>query len=137
LTPEAALFFDKARQSLAIADYVVDEWPAEAGRSSYLAGFHAAQALIAERTGRAIKTHKGVNASFQRIAMGDDRIDRELRRVLSRGYDLKVTADYATGPDALVSDAAAREAIPAAQRFVRVCEALIQTPDGSSGQSGS
>ncbi len=60
MTPEAALFLDKARQSLAIADYMVEEWPAEAGRSAYLAAFHAAQGLIAERTGRAAKTHKGV-----------------------------------------------------------------------------
>jgi uncharacterized protein (UPF0332 family) len=57
LTPEAVLFLDKPRQSLAIADYMVDEWPAEAGRSAYLAAFHAAQALIAEKTGRAVKTH--------------------------------------------------------------------------------
>jgi hypothetical protein len=72
VTPEAGLFLDKARQSLAIADYMVGEWPAEAGRSAYLAAFHAAQALIAERTGRAaVKTHKGVNASFQRLTMGD------------------------------------------------------------------
>ena len=30
-----------------------------AGRTAYLAGFHAAQALIFERTGRAVKTHRG------------------------------------------------------------------------------
>jgi uncharacterized protein (UPF0332 family) len=64
VTPEAGLFLDKARQSLAIADYMVNEWPPEAGRSAYPAAFHGAQALIAERTGPAVKTHKGVNASF-------------------------------------------------------------------------
>ena len=32
MTPEAGLFLDKARQSLAIADYMAGEWPAEAGR---------------------------------------------------------------------------------------------------------
>jgi uncharacterized protein (UPF0332 family) len=131
VTPEAGLFLDKARQSLAIADYMVDEWPAEAGRSAYLAAFHAAQALIAEMTGRAVKTHKGVNASFQRLAMGDSRIDRELRSFLSRGYDLKVSADYGTGPDALVSNAAAREAMTTARRFVSVCETVIRMPYGS------
>ena len=132
MTPEAGLFLDKARQSLAIADYMVDEWPAEAGRSAYLAAFHAAQALIAEATGRAVKTHKGVNASFQRLAMGDSRIDRELRSFLSRGYDLKVSADYGTGPDGLVSDAAAREAMATAKRFVSACEAVIRNPVGGS-----
>jgi hypothetical protein len=81
---------------------MVGEWPAEAGRSAYLAAFHAAQALVAERTDRAVKTHKGVNASFQRLTMGDTRIDCDLPGFLSRGYDLKVSADYGTGPDAIV-----------------------------------
>jgi hypothetical protein len=35
-----------------------------AGRTAYLAGFHAAQALISERTGRTVKTHRGVNTAF-------------------------------------------------------------------------
>jgi uncharacterized protein (UPF0332 family) len=137
VTPEAGLFLDKARQSLAIADYMVDEWPAEAGRSACLAAFHAAQALIAETTGRAVKTHKGVNASFQRLAMGDSRIDRDLRSFPSRGYDLKVSADYGTGLDALVSDAAAREAMATAKRFVSVCETVIRTPEASPEKPGA
>jgi uncharacterized protein (UPF0332 family) len=129
VTPEALLFLDKARQSLAIADYVVEEWPAEAGRAAYLAAFHAAQALIAEKTGRAVKTHKGVNVSFQRLTMGDNRIDRDLRGFLSRGYDLKVSADYGTGPDGMVSEAAAHEAMATAKRFVIGCEAAILATD--------
>ena len=36
----------------------------EAGRAAYLAGFHAAQALISERTGRVAKTHDG----FDRVS---------------------------------------------------------------------
>ena len=127
MTPEAGLFLDKARQMPAIADYMAGEWPAEAGRSAYLAAFHAAQALIAERTGRAVKTHKGVNASFQRLVAGDNRIDRELRGFLSRGYDLKVSADYGTGSDALVPMAAAHEAIVAARQFVACCDAMLST----------
>ncbi|HEX3522373.1 MAG TPA: hypothetical protein VHT52_09830 [Stellaceae bacterium] len=38
----------------------------DAGRNAYLAAFHAAQALIAERTGKEAKTHKGVHAQFAR-----------------------------------------------------------------------
>jgi uncharacterized protein (UPF0332 family) len=34
----------------------------DAGRNAYLAAFHAAQALIAERTGKDAKPHKGVRA---------------------------------------------------------------------------
>ena len=137
MTPEAGLFLDKARQSLAVADYLVEQWPAEAGRSAYLAAFHAAQALIAERTGRAVKTHKGVNASFHRLTLGDHRIDRDLRGFLSQGYDLKVSADYGTGPDGTVSDSAAREAIATAKRFVIGCEAAILAPDGGSAPLGT
>ena len=45
-----------------------------AGRAAYLAGFHAAQALISERTGRVVKTHGGVNAEFHRLIRGEARI---------------------------------------------------------------
>jgi uncharacterized protein (UPF0332 family) len=38
-------------------------WSGEdAGRNAYLAAFHAAQALMAERTGKDGRTHKGVHA---------------------------------------------------------------------------
>jgi hypothetical protein len=37
------------------------------GRQMPLAGFHAAQALISERTGRAVKTHRGVAAELHRF----------------------------------------------------------------------
>lgn len=84
-----------------------------------------------------MKTHKGVNASFQRLTVGDNRIDRDLRGFLNRGYDLKVSADYSTGPDAVVSDSAAREAIATAQRFVIGCEAAIVAPDAGSAPPGT
>jgi hypothetical protein len=51
--PETAAFLNKAREFLAKADdMLADEWPDEAGRAAYLAGLHAAQALIVERTGK-------------------------------------------------------------------------------------
>jgi hypothetical protein len=69
--------------------------------------------------------------------MGDSRIGRDLRSFLRRGYDLKVSADYGTGPDALVSDVAAREAMATAKLFVSVCEAALLLPDGSADQLGA
>src|SRR5262245_58401892 len=51
---------------------------------AYLAAFHAAQALIAERTGRTAKTHKGAHAQFARLTRGEPRLDVELRRFLAR-----------------------------------------------------
>jgi uncharacterized protein (UPF0332 family) len=107
--------------------------PAESGRSAYLAAFHAARALIAERTGRALKTHKRVNASLQRLTIGDEGIDQAPRGFLSRGYDLKVSADYGTGADAMVSEAAAREAMMTAKRTVVCCEAAMTAPDCRAG----
>ncbi len=47
-----------------------------AGRTAYLAGIHAAQALISEKTGRAVKTHKGVNVELQRLTKDDPGLDR-------------------------------------------------------------
>ncbi len=42
------------------SDLLKTEWMDEAGRAAYYAGFHAAQALIVERTGRSPKSHAGV-----------------------------------------------------------------------------
>ena len=50
-----------------------------AGRTAYLAGFHAAQALISERTGRSVKTHKGVHRELHRLTKDDQHLDPELR----------------------------------------------------------
>ena len=63
MTPETGYFLDKARKLLAEAEAI----PAinlydVVGRTAYLAGFHAAQAFISERTGKSVKTHKGVCA---------------------------------------------------------------------------
>ena len=61
MRPEASAFLDKAREFLAQAeDMFADDWADEAGRAAYLAGPHAAQAMIVERTGRVIKRHRGV-----------------------------------------------------------------------------
>jgi hypothetical protein len=46
------------------------------------------------------------------------RVDRELRLLLSRTYDLKAIADYDTGPDSEISAAQATEAVNSAKRFV-------------------
>ena len=41
--------------------------PDEAARAACLAAFHAAQALIFERQGAVARTHRGVQASFNRL----------------------------------------------------------------------
>ena len=97
-----------------------------AGRTAYLAGFHAAQALISERTGRAVRTHSGVKTEFHRLVRGDARVDDELRAFLGFAYNLKAIADYQAGPGSDVSPELAAEAIGMAQRFVAKIAELIE-----------
>jgi uncharacterized protein (UPF0332 family) len=78
--PEAAAFLNKAREFLAKADdMLADEWPDEAGRAAYLAGLHAAQALIVERTGKVTRRHRGVQTQLVRLTRDEPRFDLELR----------------------------------------------------------
>ena len=126
MTPEAARFLEKARKLLGETNTMLRvELNDAAGRAAYLAGFHAAQALIFECTGRVAKSHKGVQAEFLRLTKGDANIDRELRAFLSRAYDLKSIADYETGLESEISPARAVEAFDAAVRFITHIEALI------------
>jgi uncharacterized protein (UPF0332 family) len=89
-----------------------------AGRSAYLAGFHAAQAFISEKTDRTVKTHKGVHTEFQRLTKDDPTFVAELRVFLSHAYNLKALADYETRPDSGVSAEQAKDALAQAKRFV-------------------
>lgn len=97
-----------------------------AGRAAYLAGFHAAQAFISEKTGRAVKTHRGVQAELHRLTKDDARFNVELRAFLGRAYNLKAIADYETGPGSEVPPRLAAEAITASKRFVAQMAALIE-----------
>jgi uncharacterized protein (UPF0332 family) len=111
---------------------MLGRWPDEAGRAAYLAGFHAAQALIDARTSRTIKSHRGVNAEFHRLIRGDARIDDEMRAFLGRTYQLKTVADYEAGPGAGVSPATAADAIEKAKSFVaKVAELIEETEQGA------
>jgi uncharacterized protein (UPF0332 family) len=85
LTPEADGHLRKAREELAKARTMLERlgYGDEAGRLAYLAAFHAAQALIVERTSRAAKTHAGVHSQFHRLTRDDTRFDAGLRGFLS------------------------------------------------------
>ncbi|MFZ1107768.1 MAG: HEPN domain-containing protein [Rhodomicrobium sp.] len=105
---------DKARRVHAIG--LCDE----AGRLAYYAAFHAAQALLFERTDKVYATHQGVKAEFARLAKSDGRIERKHSTFLARAYSLKSAADYETGAAANVTEAQASEAIGLAEEFVSV-----------------
>lgn len=64
-----------------------------AGRTAYLAGFHAAQAFIFETVGRIYKTHSGVRSEFSRLVKDDPRVDAHQRAFLGMAYNLKEIAD--------------------------------------------
>ena len=127
MTPEAQGHLHKARDELAKARTVLEQlhYGDEAGRLAYLAAFHAAQALIVERTSRSAKTHAGVHSQFHLLTKNDERVEAHLRGFLSDGFDLKTISDYSVGPDATVSSDEARAAIETATRFVdRIAEIL-------------
>ena len=126
MTPETGLFLDKARKLLAEADTMLAIGLNDAaGRTAYLAGFHAAQALISERTGRSVKTHRGVQSEFQRLTRADASLAPDLRGFLSSTYNLKAIADYDTGPEAEVSPQEAKDAVVKAKRFVAHFAAML------------
>lgn len=126
MKPPSDAFLEKARELLEQAEAVLRiGFPAAAGRAAYLAGYHAAQALIFEREDRVLKTHGGVRAEFNRLIKDDARFDIELRAFLGRAYNLKAIADYETGPNSTVSLERAAEALSVAHRFVAMIEKLI------------
>ena len=111
MRPEAADYLEKARGFLNKARDWLEavHYGDETARTAYLAAFHAAQALLFERTGRVVKTHRGVRTAFARLAEEDSRLDKTLTRFLARGYQQKEIVDYAIGPQSFISETEARE----------------------------
>jgi uncharacterized protein (UPF0332 family) len=126
MTPEAAQFLAKALKLLQEAEAMLGiALNDAAGRSAYLAGFHAAQAFIFEKIGRTVRTHKGVHTEFQRLTKDDPNFVPDLRAFLSHAYNLKAIADYQTGPGAEVSAQQAMWALAQAKQFVAHVEGLL------------
>jgi uncharacterized protein (UPF0332 family) len=122
---EAAAFIEKAEASLRAARLSVGlavqepSLAGEAARQAYYAAFHAAQALIYERTGKVSKTHKGTHHQFH-LHTQSDGFDPACTVFLKEGFGLKSTSDYESDPGMTVSAGAANEAIAAAEWFVSV-----------------
>jgi len=93
VTPEISEHIEKARECLKRAKIILDAGVGEdADRDAYLAGFHAAQALILERTGKVAKTHRGVQRLFSQLVKAEPTL-QDYSRFLSQTY-LKEIADY-------------------------------------------
>jgi len=75
----------------------------DAGRTTYRARFHRAQAFIFETTQKVFKSHKGVQKGFSRMTKDDPRCTADQRIFLSPTYNLKAIADCETGPGSEIS----------------------------------
>jgi len=124
---ETAAFLRKAREFLLKARNLLDvmHYSDDAGRAAYLAGLHAAQALIFERTSNVIKRHRRVQSELRRLTKDESSFDLELRAFLGRTYNLKATADYDTDPGSGVTVEQAEQAIDTAGRFIACVEELL------------
>ena len=126
MKPESEVFLVKGRNCLAEARIMAAIPLSEAaGRAAYLACFHAEQALLFEREERVVKTHNGVHTEWQRLTREDEEVDKDLRGLLSRSFQLKVTADYGLDPLDRVTADQASTAITAAARFIALIEAKL------------
>jgi uncharacterized protein (UPF0332 family) len=137
---QSAAFLEKSRELLDEAGAILSINRHEAAaRAAYMAGFHGAQALIFETSGRIYKTHSGVSGEFSRLQKDDLRVDDQVRAFLGRTYNLKAIADYQTGPGSHISDESAREAIASARQFVQRVAGLLphngQTPASAPASS--
>jgi len=125
--PEAADYLGKARHCLAGAKTIAAAAvPGVAAREAYLAVYHAAEAYIFERTGRAAKTHRGVKSQFNRLAQHEPRMGRDLIAFMDEGYQFKAIADYGIGSAiGAISPADATWAIDTAEHFIDTISQLL------------
>lgn len=95
MNPVVEDLLNRAEYHLAEAQSVLrDGYERLAGRESYQAMFHAAQAAIRAVAPIVPKTHRGVISRFGQLCTGDSRLTPDLGRRLSEAYTIKDTADY-------------------------------------------
>jgi uncharacterized protein (UPF0332 family) len=121
---DAAAHLVKAREAIRFAPYALDgDYAEEAGRSAYMAAYHAAQSLIVARTGKSPKTHSGTRSEFARLSQNEPTIAREYVALLSWSYELKNAADYDQEPH--ISNEEAARAIAASSVLVDAIAELL------------
>lgn len=90
----------------------------DAARSAYHAAFHAAEALIFEKTNRIAKTHSGVRGELAHLAKNDSQITRIMTSSLGTAYKYKEVDNYDTEPNTVITIAEVEDAILLADDFV-------------------
>ena len=79
MTPETSDFLVAAERALSNARNILAiDIPDQAARLAYYAQFHAAQALIFERTAKISKTHKGVDKQFHKLVKAEPTLPSDL-----------------------------------------------------------
>lgn len=133
MKPETADFLTAADHALSKAHRIqaIDILD-EAARHAYYAQFHAAQALIFERTGKIARTHKGVSKEFHKLAKAETAFPPGIASQLSKAYRYKETADYETGIVAPITLPLASDAIATAERFIAVVRQALAPPPASA-----
>ena len=127
MTPEAARFLQNAEKHFKRGQTMLSvQLNDDAARAAYLAAFHAAQAVIFERSGRIVKTHRGVQSEFLRLTKDDPLFTPDQRVFLSQAYDFKAVADYETG-FAELSAEQATEALERGRGFVHAVHCALTT----------
>ena len=120
---------DQARRCLEMAEIIRDRpVPELVGKLAYLAGYHAANALIAARRGKPARTHTGTRTALAELAREDGRISVEFRRFLAAAYEMKALADYGRASRGPVAPEEAEEAIATAGRMIAAIEAILAAP---------
>ena len=135
MTSETARFLQKAENHLERGHIMLGVGLNEdAARASYLAAFHAAQALICERTGKVAKTHRGVQSEFFRLTKDDPHFTPDKRIFLSQAYNFKATADYETG-SADISAEQAIQALGKGRVFADAVRAVLTPSDPAASKA--
>jgi len=81
--------------------------------------------LSLKKTGKAAKTHQGVQSEFHRLARDEPHIDKAFAPFLNQSYNLKAVADDETGPDLDIPLDHSAAAIETAERFVNCMAELL------------
>ena len=129
MKPQAAAFLVAADEALSDARGNLSiKIFRQAARLAYYAQFHAAQALIFERTSMISKTHKGVDRQFHKLAKTETTLAPGFAGQLSAAYYYKDVADYDTGTAPPITSAQAGAAIATAEQFVAAIRLALAGP---------
>lgn len=108
MKPDTVRYLDRAAEELGNARSVMTLGIVNvAARCAYYAAFHAAEAFILERMGKAVKTHAGVHRQIALLARTEPSFPVGIASFLKQTYELKDIGDYGIEPSAKVSIKAA------------------------------